>query len=443
MTGMPLGNAAPKPAPTGSLKGTIEALGGGILSARAYCESCLERVRANEAVIKAWAALDEDRARALAATCDVRHARGPLNGIPVGVKDIFDTEDLPTEMGSPAFVGNRPAKNAELVARIIAAGGYVLGKTVTTEFAFMHPAETRNPWNPRHTPGGSSSGSAAAVAAGHVPAAVGTQTNGSVIRPAAFCGVVGFKPTLDTLPVHGILPFAQTLDHVGLFARTVADVAYLTAQLADPGALAAEIDALSRPPRVAVLQRFPWNASEPAAAAHLQNTLNRLAAAGTEVEAIDLPDDFEDAHRVHRTIMFYEGAREHAPKQAMHRRLFSAQLNAAIDEGLAMSHDEYRGALAKRAAIAEIALDLFEGRDAVASLPAPGAAPARVDITGDPSFCTLWTLLGFPALTLPTGLSGEGLPYGIQLAGAARDDGRLLRVARWCESVIGFDQFPR
>jgi len=329
------------------------------------------------------------------------------------------------------------------VDRIIAAGGYAFGKTVTTEFALMHPAETRNPWNPRHTPGGSSSGSAAAVAAGHVPVAVGTQTNGSVIRPAAFCGVVGFKPTLDTLPIQGALPFAQTLDHVGVFARSVADAAYFTASVADAGTFAAEVDALSRPPRVAVLPRFPWNAAEPGAAAQLQATLSRLAAAGTEVKSVELPEDFEDANRVHRTIMFYEGAREHAPKQAVHRRVFSAELNAAIDEGLAMSHDEYRAALAKRAALAELALDLFEHCDAIASLPAPGAAPARLDITGDPSFCTLWTLLGFPALTLPTGLSDEGLPYGIQLAAAAHDDARLLRVARWCEAVIGFKQSPR
>jgi Asp-tRNA(Asn)/Glu-tRNA(Gln) amidotransferase A subunit family amidase len=425
------------------LKAAVEALAGETRTARAYCESCLARVRASEATIKAWAALDEGRALAIAATCDVRDAHGALHGIPVGVKDIFDTADLPTEMGSPAFVGNRPAKNAVLVERIVAAGGYALGKTATAEFAFMHPAETRNPWNPRHTPGGSSSGSAAAVAAGHVPVAVGTQTNGSVIRPAAFCGVVGFKPTLDTLPIQGALPFAETLDQVGVFARSVADAAYFAACLSDSDILAAEVGALSRPPRIAVLTRFPWNSAERDAASQLQATLSRLAAAGTEVEVLDLPDDFEDAARMHRTIMLYEGAREHAPRQAQHRRVMSAELNAAIDEGLAMSHEEYRAALAKRVALAELALDLFADCDAIASLPAPGTAPARLDVTGDPSFCTLWSLVGFPALTLPTGLSDAGLPYGIQLAGAARDDSRLLRVARWCEEVIGFDRAPR
>jgi Asp-tRNA(Asn)/Glu-tRNA(Gln) amidotransferase A subunit family amidase len=444
---MPLRTPAARQATAQDLRATAEALAEGTLSARTYCESCLARVRAGEAQIKAWVALDEDRALGISATRDAARGRsgqiGALHGIPVGVKDIFDTDDLPTEMGSPAFVGNRPERNAELVARIIAAGGYAFGKTATAEFAYMHPAETRNPWNPRHTPGGSSSGSAAAVAAGHVPVAVGTQTNGSVIRPAAYCGVVGFKPTLDSLPIQGVLPFAQTLDQVGVFARTVADAAYFAASLADHRAFAAEIDPLSRPPRVAVLPRFPWNAAEPGAAAHLQATLGRLVAAGTEISPIDLPDEFEEAQRVHRTIMLYEGAREHAPTQAAHRRVMSAALNAAIDEGLAMSHDDYRAALAKRAALAELALDLFEDCDAIASLPAPGPAPARLDVTGDPSFCTLWTLVGFPALTLPSGLSDAGLPYGFQLAASARDDGRLLRVARWCEAAIGFDRSPR
>jgi Asp-tRNA(Asn)/Glu-tRNA(Gln) amidotransferase A subunit family amidase len=444
---MSLKTSAAGPARADGLQDAAAALADGAVTAREYCESCLSRVRASEPVIRAWAALGEDRALEIAAARDAARmqgaALGALHGVPVGVKDIFETDDLPTEMGSPAFVGHQPRRNAHLVERIIAAGGYALGKTATTEFAFMHPAETRNPWNPRHTPGGSSSGSAAAVAAGHVPVAVGTQTNGSVIRPAAFCGVVGFKPTPDTLPIQGVLPFAETLDQVGVFARSVADAAYFTACLADPGLVPLEIEALSRPPRIAALARFPWNSAEPGAAAQLQATLGRLAAAGTEVKALDLPDEFEEAKLVHRTIMFYEGAREHAPRQAVHRRVMSAELNAAIDEGLALSHEEYRAALARRAVLAGLALDLVADCDVIASLPAPGPAPARLDITGDPSFCTLWTLVGFPALTLPTGLSGAGLPYGIQLAGAAHDDGRLLRVARWCEAAIGFDWSPR
>ena len=429
----------------GDLRATVRALADGTLTARAYCESHLEKFRASESRVRAWARLDEARALAIAAARDAERGRGrtgALHGVPVGVKDIFDTDDLPTEMGSPAFAGHRPRKNAELVERILAAGGYVLGKTATTEFAFMHPAETRNPWNARHTPGGSSSGSAAAVAAGHVPVAIGTQTNGSVIRPAAFCGVVGFKPSFDTLPIAGALAFSETLDQAGVFARTVADAAYFAACLGEPESVPGPVAAFSRPPKIGMLARFPWNATEPDAAAHLRKTFDLLAGAGTSLKSAELPSAFDDAHLVHRTIMLYQGAREHAQRQADYRHVMSDALNTAIDEGLAISHEDYRRALAKRAALAELALGLFEDCDAIASLPAPGAAPARLDVTGDPSFCTLWSLVGFPALTLPTGLSAGGLPYGVQLAGPALGDNQLLGLARWCEAAIGFDRFP-
>lgn len=433
------------PAPAG-LREALRALTEGSLSARAYCESCLERIHASESKINAWAALDDARALALAAARDAERARsrptGPLFGIPVGVKDIFDTDDLPTEMGSPAFVAHQPRKNAELVRRIIAAGGYVIGKTATTEFAFLHPAETRNPWNRAHTPGGSSSGSAAAVAAGHVPVAVGTQTNGSVIRPAAFCGVVGFKPSQDSLPIQGTLTFSETLDQAGVFARKLADAAYFAGCLAAPGVLAAEVEPPARPPKLGLLSRFPWNAAEPGAAAHLQSTLERLARQGMGLADTVLPDAFNEANRVHRTIMLYEGAREHSPRQAQFRRVMSGALNAAIDEGLAISHEDYDKALAERESLMGYARELFEDCDAVLSLPAPGPAPARLDATGDPSFCTLWSLVGFPAVTLPTGLSEIGLPHGMQLAGCTGDDNRLLRVALWCEAALGFEGSP-
>jgi len=447
---MPLRKAGAEAGATSSLPETVRALREGAASARGYCEWCLARIHATEPSIKAWAALDEHRALALADLCDAAHSGardperelGPLHGIPVGVKDIFDTDDLPTEMGSPAFVGNQPRKNAALVARIIAAGGYVLGKTATTEFAFMHPAETRNPWNAAHTPGGSSAGSAAAVAAGHVPAAIGTQTNGSVIRPAAFCGVVGFKPSFDALPIAGALPFSPTLDQAGVFARTVADAAWFAASLAGAGAIAAKVEPSSSAPRIAVLEHFPWDRPDADAAEHFNAVMKRLADAGATLEKTALPEAFDEAHLIHRAIMLYEGAREHAPRQAEHRRVMSAALNAAIDEGLALPHERYRTALARRAALIELATDLFADFDAIASLPAPGTAPARLDITGDPGFCTLWSLLGIPALTLPTGLSGAGLPHGLQLAGRALADNRLIRVAGWCETVLGFDRSP-
>ena len=428
------------------LRDTAAALRAGSLSARAYCEGLLERIRDREPQVQAWVALDERRALALAQSRDDERgsgaARGPLHGIPVGVKDIIDTADMPTQMGSPVFDGHRPARNAPLVDRLLAAGAYVLGKTGTTEVAFMHPGKTRNPWNPAHTPGGSSSGSAAAVAAGMVPGAIGTQTNGSVIRPAAFCGVVGFKPSFDLIPCAGTLQFSGTLDQIGVFTRSAADAAALASVLADAGSIASDIGPTQGAPRIAFLPNYPWNKAEPDAAAQFHSTLQRLAAAGASVAEIRLAPALDDAHQVHRTIMVYECARQHAPRQAQHRARMSAALNAIIDDGLGISDADYARALARAGEIREHALELFGQCDVVASLPAQGVAPARLDITGDPSFCTLWSLTGSPAVTLPTGLSAGGLPFGIQLAARAGADDPLLRVARWCEAAIGFED-PR
>lgn len=396
--------------------------------------------------MQAWVALDERHALALAQSRDDERgsgaACGPLHGFPVGVKDIIDTADLPTQMGSPLFDGHRPARNVPLVDRLLAAGAYVLGKTVTTEFAFLHPGKTRNPWNPAHTPGGSSSGSAAAVSAGMVPGAIGTQTNGSVIRPAAFCAVVGFKPSFGLIPCAGTLRFSGTLDQVGALARSVADAAALASALAEADSIAPDVGETRNAPRIGFLLNYPWNTAEPDAAAQFHATLNRLAAAGASVEELRLAPAFDDAKQVHRTIMVYEGARQHAPRQAQYRARMSSVLNAVIDEGLGVSDADYARALARAGAIRERALDLFEHCDAVASLPAPGVAPARLDTTGDPSFCALWSLTGFPAVTLPTGLSAGGLAFGIQLAARTGGDDHLLRVALWCEPMIGFDRAP-
>jgi len=428
------------------LRQNAAAMRAGKLYARAYCERLLGKIRKREPRVQAWTAFDESRALAAAQACDDKRGTGaalaPLHGIPLGVKDIIDTADLPTEMGSPVFAGNRPAVNAPVVDRLLAAGAYVMGKTVTTEFAFMHPGKTRNPSNPAHTPGGSSSGSAAAVAAGMVPGAIGTQTNGSVIRPAAFCGVVGFKPSFGLIPAQGTLTFSAALDQLGVFTRSVADAALLASALAEPGSISAECGEARAAPRIAFLPNFPWNAAEPDVAAHLRATLERLAAAGAAVEDLHLPDVFGDAQRVHRTIMIYEGARQHASRQAQHREKMSSELNAVIDEGLAVPDSAYARALARTAEIRNAARDLFAQCDVIASLPAPGAAPARLDITGDPSFCSLWSLTGFPAITLPTGRAPAGLPYGLQLAGRPGADDFLLQAARWCESAIGFERTP-
>lgn len=405
---------------------------------RRATESLLARIRVREPDVQAWAALDEARALALAEACAHAAPDAPLAGVPFGVKDIIDTADLPTRCGSRAYADRRPDRDAGIVERIRRAGGFVLGKTHTTELAYMHPAPTRNPWNPAHTPGGSSAGSAAAVAAGFVPAAIGTQTNGSVIRPAAYCGVVGFKPTFGLLPMRGVLPFSETLDQLGTFAATVADCAFVTAPLADGDALPARVPRLAEAPRVGVLARYPWNDAEPEAAAHFAGVIERLAAAGARPTAIALPDSIADAKRVQRTIMLFEAARRHAPLQARARALLTPALNEGLDEGRRIAEADYRAALARRAAIAEAALDVFDGLDAIASPPAPGAAPASLAATGDPSFCTLWSLIGAPAITVPSGCAASGLPFGLQLASAPGEDARLLAVAGWCEAQFGF-----
>jgi Asp-tRNA(Asn)/Glu-tRNA(Gln) amidotransferase A subunit family amidase len=425
-----------------SLIETARALATGTLPARACTQHLLAQIRERDANIQAWAALDEARALALAAECDRRRAtaadHGALHGVPVGVKDIIATADLPTEMGSPAFAGHRPARDAAVVERLKRAGGFVLGKTVTTEFAFMHPGKTRNPWNPQHTPGGSSSGSAAAVAAGFVPAAIGTQTNGSVIRPAAFCGVVGFKPTFGLLPFAGTNQLSESLDQLGTFGRSVADVALFTAQLAEGEAIPADVPPLERPPWIGVLPRFPWNDAEAEAQSHFEIALDALRSADARVERLSLPEGFADANLVHRTIMLAEAARNLGSVQSRARALLSPTLNRALDEGAAIAPASYRASIALRGALAERAHDLFARCEVIATPAAPGTAPRRRDVTGDPSFCTLWSLLGVPAITVPSGLAQNGLPFGLQLARDAGGDAHLLRVARWCESVLRF-----
>jgi Asp-tRNA(Asn)/Glu-tRNA(Gln) amidotransferase A subunit family amidase len=321
--------------------------------------------------------------------------------------------------------------------RLKAAGAYVFGKTVTTPFAFLDPGKTRNPWNPAHTPGGSSSGSAAAVAACQVAGALGTQTNGSVIRPAAYCGVVGYKPTRGTIALGGVHVFSDTLDQVGVFARNVDDAALLAHAVAQPGALAGALAGLPRAPRLARLVRFPWTGPD-------ERDDGRVAAAATrlgqhaEVATVELPGEWRDADRVHRTIMMHEGARNLGPLQDRERARLTPKLNAALDEGRRIPTADYEAALARRErARAELAHWLRD-YDAVLSPAAPAPAPAGLASTGDPSCCTLWSLLGFPALTLPAGWDGAGLPIGVQLGAPAGTDERLLSVAAWCERELAF-----
>ncbi len=415
----------------------LRALASGKVTAVALAEHDLARIAATDDAIEAWAWLDPAEVRAAATRCDAAPvaARGPLHGIGVGVKDIIATATMPTQMGSPVHEGHRPTADAACVRLLQAAGGYVFGKTVTTAYAFLDPGKTRNPWHAGHTPGGSSSGSAAAVAAGQVAAALGTQTNGSVIRPAAYCGVVGFKPTRGSIPLDGVHVFSETLDQIGVFARSVADAGLVAGAVTAPGRIAPGIAHVPAWPTIGWLSGFPWTRLEAEAADGLEAVLARLRTVA-DIRPIDLPDGLLAADRTHRTIMLFEGARNLGALQDRERARLSPKLNAALDEGRAIGEADYAAAVVARERARGVAAGWLAGFDAIAAPPATSAAPAGLGSTGDPACCTLWSLLGYPALTLPVALTAAGLPLGLQLAAGDGDDLRLLALAGWCEARL-------
>lgn len=423
-----------------SLVEAARRIGDGRLTARAYADALLERIEATDADIGAWAHLDAVGIRREATHLDhvAPGARGPLHGIPVGLKDIIHTVDQPTRMGSAAMAQFHAATDAACLKRMRVVGGYAMGKTVTTEFAFLHPGATRNPWNPRHTPGGSSQGSAAAVAAGQVPAALGTQTNGSVIRPAAYCGVVGFKPTRGAIAFDGVNLFSASLDTLGTFTRSVADAALLASSLAQPGAIGAPPTSTTTPPRFAYLAGFPWTQIGRDASDALDVAATGLRTAGAAVVPVELPDALHETVRTLRAIMLYEAAINLDEVQVRARPQLSGVLNGALDEGRAIPAGDYRHALASRAVMIAAATDWLGHYDAIIAPPAPGGAPEGLGTTGDPSCCTLASLIGAPAITLPIGLDGHGLPLGMQLIASPGNDAKLLAVAAWCEARLPF-----
>lgn len=410
----------------------------GKLKPSALMESLLGRIDAMEKKISAWQWLDRTRALELARSADTAaaplRAAHPLHGVPIGVKDNFYTAGIPTEMGCKLYAGYVPDETAEVVVRLERAGALMLGKTVTTEAAFMVPARTTNPWNVRHTPGGSSSGSAAAVAAGFVPAAIGTQTNGSVIRPAAFCGIVGYKPSQGMLSARGIMPFSPSLDQPGVFARSVADAALLASSLTGRrSSISPDAPPLKGAPRLAAVRSPAWHLAQPEQRAQFDGDVARLRKAGAMIDIIEIPGEFDRAHKVHRTIMLFEGARVSRKVRAHYREYFSDYLNKALDEGEAIADTDYRDALKLRTQLQHsLAAFIDRGYSAIITPPTPGEAPASLDVTGDPAFCSIWTLMGTPAITIPTGKGPHGLPLGLQLVGAVEEENYLLSTAAWC-----------
>jgi Asp-tRNA(Asn)/Glu-tRNA(Gln) amidotransferase A subunit family amidase len=420
-------------------------------------EACLERIDAVEPAVAAWVELDRAGARRAAAerdrdTADGRFL-GPLHGVPVAIKDIFDVAGLPTRCGAPPFAHRRPDADATSVARLRAAGAVLLGKTVTTTFAYRDPGPTRNPWNLAHTPGGSSSGSAAAVAARMVPLALGTQTVGSVLRPAAFCGVVGLKPSHGRISTAGVVPLCWSTDHVGVFARHVEDVALALGLLAGPdpadprSAPAFPEDpgpALegAAPPRLALPRRLLERA-EPALAAHLEAVARRFAEAGAHVAEATLPPSFDELHAAGETLVRAEAAAFHRDLFARHGADYPPGIRELVTRGLAVAAVDYLAAQATRRRAREELARLLAGHDALLYPVAPGPAPSGLAWTGDAWFCAPASFTGLPSIALPSGLDPGGLPLAVQLVSGPFAEARLLGAAAWCERRLDAPAGPR
>jgi amidase len=409
------------------------AIADGTLTSETLVSACLERIRAREAQVGAWQYIDPEQALAQARTCDRSPAQGPLHGVPVAIKDLIDTADMPTTYGSPIYANYQPAWDAACVALLRAAGAVIMGKTVTTEFAMFTPGKTANPHNLTHTPGGSSSGSAAAVADHMVPLALGTQTAGSIIRPASFCGVVGYKPTHGQFPVAGIKALSQTLDTLGGMARSVDDMALLRAACVGGPT---RLSALPQPPRIGLCHTPQWSHATPATREALETAARQCAAAGAKVQILTLPAAYDRMAAAQETIQIFEGARCCAYELARHRQQLSQKLLDLLAPAEHISYTAYAEALAVAETCRRKLEAVFSDYDVLLVPSAPGEAPAGLDATGNPVFNRLWTLLHTPAVTLP-GLTGpHGLPVGVQVIGPLGMDERLLAIAAWMHACL-------
>ena len=430
-----------------------EAIRAGRMTSEGLVSACLERIAAIEDGIGAWAYLDADHA--LKQACEADRIQqdgqtlGPLHGIPVGVKDIFDTGDMPTEDGTVLHAGRQPQEDATAVALLREAGAVILGKTVTTELAVYAPGKTRNPHDLERTPGGSSSGSAAAVAAGMVPLAIGTQTNGSVIRPASYCGVYGYKPSYGRISRHRVLQQSRPLDQVGVFARTIEDAALIAQQIMvfddrDPDtqlrARPALIETVAAEPpfnpRLAFVKTPVWDQAE----TDTKEAVSELVAhLGENAGEVDLSDLFNGAVEQHRTIMEADLARSFEQEYASGKDKLSSILREMIERGQKVLAVDYNRAVSRIPEFNRALDKVFDWHDAILTPATTGEAPVGLESTGSPIFCTIWTLCGMPAITLPILQGSHGLPVGVQLVGSKGDDARLLRTARWLVSNLAGD----
>ena len=422
----------------------IKKIRGGEITSVEMVQACLDRIEEREDAVQAWAFLDADTVRTQAQALDDHRAAGrpigPLHGLPVAIKDIIDTKGMPTENGTVLDAGRVPGADAVLVSQLRAAGALIMGKTVATELAYFTPGKTRNPHDEARTPGGSSSGSAAAVAAGMVPLAVGTQTAGSVIRPAAFCGTVGFKPSRGQISRRGVLCQSHTLDTVGVFARSVPDAAMIAETLAafdpqsgesprpTPPLLATAESDPPVPPAFAFVKQPTWDEADADTRDGFAEIVELL---GEQCQEVALPAPFDQALDIHRLVQVTEMAKHFSAYEKKGRDKLSGKLLAAFDEGAGILARDYLAAL-DWIGVYNAGLDeIFDSFDAIITPAASGEAPADLTQTGDPAFCSIWTLTGVPAITLPLLQGAGGMPIGVQLVGPAGDDARLLRTARW------------
>jgi len=438
-----------------TIREIVAAIRAGSISPTSVTDAFLARIHKLDPAIRAWAAVDEEgakkEARALSVEASQEKIRGPLHGVPIGLKDVFHVAGMVTTSGAGSFAHEKPTFDAEAVTRLRRAGAVVLGKTTTTEFAFIDPSRTRNPWNLEHTPGGSSSGSAAAVAARTVPAALGTQSLGSVLRPAAYCGIVGLKPTHGRISFRGIRPVAPTVDHVGILANNVEDAALLLTVLAgydpdDPNSMDAPVpryDTGSRkPPRLGLPRPFFLEKATPEIASHTEAVASLFVSAGAQVDEIELPPSFEEMYHLGRRVMLAEIAAQHESLYARHAAEYSPGIRDAIEHGLRLSAADLVRAQAHCRWFKRQMASLLTRYDALLTPATPTAAPKGLSSTGDGSFCAAWTFVGFPTIAVPSGVTAAGLPIGIQLVSAHWSEANLLAVANWCESLLHVPKCP-
>ncbi len=425
----------------------------GALKSTELMEACLERIAEREPEVQAFAFIDTDFAMKQAEAADrfrgTGRPIGALHGVPVGVKDIIDVRGMPTENGTPLDAGRRPREDAAVAAKLREAGAITIGKTVTTELAVYTPGKTRNPHDAGRSPGGSSSGSAAAVAAGMVPLAIGTQTNGSVIRPASYCGVVGFKPSRGLISRYGALVQSPTLDSVGTFGRSVEDAALLadviagydprdrqTILAAPPRLLDTAKSRTPVKPALAFVRSPVWEQADDDVRGGFAELVETL---GATIDEVELPEVFAHAHAMHSSVMLADIARSFAGYWTRGREQLSPRLAGMIEEGQGILAIDYAAAIDSIEGLNAALEKLFERYDAIVTPAAAGEAPPGLDSTGSPAFCTIWTYLGVPAVTLPLLIGGNGLPIGVQMVGRRLNDGRLLRTARWLTQTLRED----